>query len=104
METGRAALVHPVRLCPTRLPVLAEAALDVSKHFALTLAIVAGGTVALALVLMLVLVGAPVAGALIAWILWRSARDGARATRRFGERARRRARSLGLRVVRGAGA
>jgi hypothetical protein len=80
----------------------ALAAADVSKHLALTLAVMAGGAVAVALVLLLAVVSAPLAFGVFAWLLWRASQDGAREVRRSMARARRRARALGLRVVRGA--
>ncbi len=103
MQTSRAVLPHPAAFRPTRQSAAAIAAVDVTKHLGLTLAVLVAGTAALALLLTLALVAAPIGGVFIAWILWRSARGGARASR-FGIRARLRARSLGLRRVRGASA
>jgi len=102
MQTGRAVLHPSAALRPPWHAHLAIATADVAKHLALTLAVVLGGTVAVALVLVLALAATPVAALLAVWILWRWARGGAREARRFTLRARRRASSLGLRIVRGA--
>jgi hypothetical protein len=99
MQNGRALLTHPRTLRRPWYADLAVAASDVAKHLALTLAVVLGGTVVVALMLMTLLVTAPLGGALLGCILWRSARGGARQARRFTLRARRRARALGLRLV-----
>ncbi len=99
---GRAAavLVHPAALRTPWHVAFAIAAVDVAKHLALTAAIIAGGAAIATLVLVLVVVSAPLGLALLAWVLWRSSRDGARGVTRSLARARRRARALGLRVVR----
>jgi hypothetical protein len=75
---------------------------DVVKHLGLTLAVMTAGAIAVALVLLLAVVSAPLGLALFTWVLWRASRDGAREVRRSMARVRRRARALGLRVVRGA--
>jgi fatty acid desaturase len=102
METGRTVLLHPAAFRVPWHVAFARAAIEVSSHLALTLAVVAAGAIAVGLVLLLVLVSAPLGGALVAWILWRSAQDGAHEARRLARSARARARKLGLRVVRGA--
>jgi hypothetical protein len=76
-----------------------EAAVEVAAHVALTLAVLMAGAIAVALVLALAVIAAPLGAALIAWVLWRGARDGARAARRLSE-PQRRARALRLAVVR----
>ncbi len=100
---GRAAavvLTHPAALrTPWHLAFLIAAA-DVAKHALVTLAVVAGGAAAAVLVLILAVVSAPLGVALLAWVLWRASRDGTREVKRSFARARRRARSLGLHVVR----
>jgi nucleotide-binding universal stress UspA family protein len=80
----------------------ASAAAEVAKHVTLTLAVMTGGAIIATLVLLLVVVAAPIAVALLAWILWRASRDGADGARRAAASARRRARALGLHVVQGA--
>jgi hypothetical protein len=102
MHTGRAVLLHPAALRTPWHVALALAAREIATHLSLTLAAVAVGAVAVALLLLLVLVSAPLGAAFLAWILWRSGRNGGREARRLARRARRQARALGLRVVRGA--
>jgi hypothetical protein len=102
MHTGRAVLVHPAALRTPWHEAFAVATLDVAKHLALTLAVTAAGSIAVSLLLLLAVVAAPLGLALATWVLWRSTRDGARGVRRLTLRARRRARALGLRMVRGA--
>lgn len=99
--TGRAAavLVHPAALRPPWHVAFVVAAAEISKHAALTLAVVAGGAALAALVLVLLVVSAPLGVALLAWALWRASR-GSRAARRSFARARRQARAIGLHVVR----
>jgi len=102
MHTGRTVLLHPAMLrTPWHVAFLLATA-DAAKHLVLTLAVIAGGSVAVALLLLLSVVAAPLGLAVVTWVLWRSTRDGAREVRRLTLRARRRARALGLRVVRGA--
>jgi hypothetical protein len=74
----------------------------VTKHLALTLAVVAGGTFVVAVALVVAAVSAPILVVLATWLLWRGSRDGARTVKRSLARARRRARALGLRVIEGA--
>jgi hypothetical protein len=77
-----------------------EAALDVGAHFALTFAVLVAGAIMVALVLALAVIAAPLGAALIVWVLWRAGRDGVRAAQRLSE-TQRRARAVGLAVVRG---
>jgi hypothetical protein len=100
MHGKAAVIVHPALLrTPWHVAALLAAA-DVTKHLALTLAVVVGGSVVAVLVLLLAVVSAPLGLALLAWVLWRSTRDGAREVKRSLAAARRRARALGLYVVR----
>ncbi len=66
-------------------------------------ALVGGGTVAVTLALMLVLVASPIAAALVLWLVWRSGDRAARLAQRTRARrtrgTRARARALGLTVV-----
>ena len=100
--SGRAVaiVVHPAALRPPWHVAFLVAAAEVSKHVALTLAVLAGGAAIATLVLVLLVVSAPLGAALLAWVLWRASRDGASEAKRSLARARRRARSLGLHVVR----
>jgi nucleotide-binding universal stress UspA family protein len=75
---------------------------DVARHLALTLAVIAGGAIAVAMVLLLAVISAPLGVALLTWFLWRTSRGGAWGMKRSLARARRRARALGLRVLPGA--
>lgn len=98
---GRAAvLLHPALPRTPWHVAAAVAAGGVTKHLALTLAVVAGGAAAAVLVLLLAVIAAPLAVALLTWVLWRSSRDGTGEVKRSLSRARRRARALGLHVVR----
>lgn len=102
MQTGRAVLLHPaVMRTPWHLAFIL-ASVDVAKHLVLTLAVIVGGAIAVSFLLLLAVVASPLGLALVTWVLWRSTRDGAREVRRLAARARRRARALGLHVVRGA--
>jgi hypothetical protein len=102
MHDGRAILLHPaVMRTPWHVAFLLATA-DVAKHLSLTLAMMIGGAIAVALALLLAVVAAPLGFALLTWLLWRASRDGARGVKRSMARARRRARALGLRVVRDA--
>jgi nucleotide-binding universal stress UspA family protein len=80
----------------------AIATADVARHLALTFAVMASGAVAVAMVLLLAVISAPLGAALLTWLLWRASRDGARGVKRSLAKARRRARALGLRVLPGA--
>ncbi len=66
-------------------------------------ALVGGGTVAVALALMLAVVAAPIAAAIVLWLVWRSGDRAGRLARRTRARrtrgTRTRARALGLTVV-----
>ncbi len=99
---GRAAavLVHPAALRTPWYVASVIAAAEVTKHAALTLAVMAGGAAVVALLLVVLVVSAPLGLALLAWVLWRASRDGASEVKRSLARARRRARALGLHVVR----
>ena len=98
---GRAAvLVHPALPRTPWHVATAVAAGDITKHLVLTFAMMAGGAVAAVLVLLLAVVAAPLAVALLTWVLWRSSRDSADEVKRSIARARRRARALGLHIVR----
>lgn len=101
MHTGRAVLLHPALARTPWHVAAAVTGVDVARHVALTFAVMAGGAIAVALVLLLAVVSAPLGLALLTWLLWRSSQDGAREVRRSLARMRRRARALGLRVVRG---
>ncbi len=100
--SGRAVavVVHPSALRPSWHIAFLVAAAEVAKHVTLTLAVLAGGAAIATLVLVLLVVSAPLGAALLAWVLWRASRDGASGAKRSLARARRRARSLGLHVVR----
>jgi membrane protein implicated in regulation of membrane protease activity len=102
MHEGRAILLHPILMRPPWHVALVVAAADVATHLAITLAVIAGGTFVVAAALVLAVVAAPLLVVLLAWLLWRASRDGARGVKRSLARARRRARALGLRVVQGA--
>ena len=100
--TGRAVLLHPASMRTPWPLAAAVAAADVSKHLALTLAVVAGGTFVVAAALVVAVVSAPVLVVLAAWLVWRASREGTQGVKRSLAHARRRARALGLRVVEGA--
>lgn len=102
MGSERAVILHPVMSRTPWHVAFLLAAGELAKYSGLTAAVVVGGTVAVLLVLLLAVVAAPLGAALVAWILWRAAQQSARDARRLTLRARRRARALGLRVVRGA--
>jgi hypothetical protein len=104
MQTGRTVLLYPAEARTPWYLAFAIATSEVASHLALTLAVLAAGVVAVAAILLLLAVATPLGGALVVWILWRSAHDGGRGARRLARRARRRARALGLRVARGTGA
>ena len=93
-------VVHPAALHTPWHVAFAIAAAEVTKHVALTLAVIAGGAAAAALVLVLLVVSAPLGLALLAWVLWRASADAGSGAKRSFARTRRRARALGLRVVR----
>jgi nucleotide-binding universal stress UspA family protein len=101
MQTGRTVLLYPAAPRTPWYLALAIATSEVASHLALTLAIVAAGVVVVAAVLLLLAVATPLGGALVLWIVWRSAHDGGREARRLARRAQRRARALGLRVANG---
>jgi hypothetical protein len=103
MQTGRTVLLYPAETRNRWYLAFAIATSEVASHLALTLAVVAAGVVAVAVVLLLLAIATPLGGALVLWILWRSAHDGGIEARRIARRARRRARILGLRVARGMG-
>ncbi len=104
MHIGRAVLLHPALMRTPWHVAFVLATAEVAKHVALTLAMMTGGAVAVALVLLLAVVSAPLGLALVSWFVWRSSRDGAHEVRRSMVLMRRRARALGLRVVRGGAA
>jgi len=101
MPTGPAILVHPASRRRER-PSLAVRAATLLGHFVFAAALIVGGSVALAMVLTLVFVAAPLAAGLVLWMIWRSGDAAARQTRRVRARVQRRARSLGLSVLAGA--
>ena len=72
-------------------------------QFLFTAALVGGGTVAVALSLMLVVVASPIAAAIVLWLVSRSGDRAARLARRTSARrtraTRTRARALGLTVI-----
>lgn len=98
MPTGNAILLHPAS---ARRPTRARRARALGEGLLLAAAILAGGTVAVALTLLLLVVSAPLGAGVLAWLAWRS-REALRAGPE-GERARirRRARALGLVVLAG---
>lgn len=94
--------IHPAAMRTPWHLAFAIATANVVKHVALTFAVMTGGAIAVAFVLLLAVVAAPIGAALLTWVLWRASQDGARGVKRSLARARRRARALGLRVVQGA--
>jgi hypothetical protein len=96
---------RPVALHVTGAPASRHPLAPRAGHLALQLvlagAILAGGTVGVLLLSLLVLLTAPFAGALLVWIAWRSGDAAAREARRVRARIRRRARTLGLVVLAG---
>ena len=101
MHHGRAIVLHPALMRTPWHVAFAVAAADIAKHLGLTLAVMAGGAIAVVIVLLVAVVAAPLGLALLTWLLWRASSGGAREVKRSMARARRRARALGLRVVRG---
>ena len=99
MQSGPAVVQHPAASKTPWHVALLVAAAELAKYSGLTAAVVVGGAVVVLLVLTLAVVTAPIGAALLCWVLWRSARHGARRARHVTLRARRRARALGLRVV-----
>jgi hypothetical protein len=96
---------RPVALHVTGVPAprrpLAPRAGRLALELILAGAILAGGTVGVLLLSLLVLLTAPFAAALLIWIAWRSGDAAAREARRVRARIRRRARTLGLVVLAG---
>jgi len=101
MSNGPAMLVHPVARTRERPSAGARAAALLGQ-LAFAAALIVGGSVALAMVLTLVFVAAPLAAALVFWMIWRSGDAAARQTRRVRARVRRRTHALGLSVLAGA--
>ncbi|HET8541109.1 MAG TPA: hypothetical protein VFL83_14640 [Anaeromyxobacter sp.] len=102
MHEGRAILLHPALTRPPRHAAFVAASATAASHLAVTLAVVAGGTLVVVTALVLAVTAAPLLVPVLAWALWRASRDGGHGVKRSIARARRRARALGLRVVQGA--
>lgn len=102
MQSGPAVFLHPAMSRTPWHVAFLVAAVEFAKYSGLTAAVVIGGTLAVVLLLVLAVVAAPLGAALVCWILWRSAQHGARHASRLTASGRRRARSLGLHVVRDA--
>jgi hypothetical protein len=100
MQSGPAIVLHPAMSRTPWHVAFLLAASEFARYSALTAAVVVGGTIAVLLVLVLAVVAAPLGAAIVTWLVWRSAQHGAGHVRRLTVRARRRARALGLRVVR----
>jgi hypothetical protein len=80
---------------------LAQRTARVGTGLVLAFILLAGATVAVMLVFLLVMIAAPLAAALALWFVWRSGDVATREARRVRARLRRRARALGLVVLAG---
>jgi hypothetical protein len=97
MTTGNAIPLHRI---PVHDRSLARRAAVVVGQLLLTVVVIAGGTIAIAIALSVALAAAPLVAVVVYWGIWRSddvARR--RARRRWRARVRRRARALGVRAL-----
>ena len=101
MATVSAVLVHPAAARRPGRQGLARRAAAFVAALAVSLAILAGGAVMVAFLLMLLVLAAPLAALVVAWLLWRSGDTASREARAVRARLRRRARALGLVVLAG---
>jgi hypothetical protein len=98
MPTAKAILLHSPAL-PGAGRGTARRAVAFAGELVLAAAMVAGGAIAVAFVLTLGVVAAPLAAPVVLWIVWRSGDGAAREARRLRARTRRRARALGLSLL-----
>jgi hypothetical protein len=98
MPTAKAILLHPAAL-PGVGRGTARRAVAFAGELVLAAAMVAGAAIAVAFVLTLGVVAAPLAAPVVLWIVWRSGDGAAREARRLRARTRRRARALGLSLL-----